>query len=142
MIEYSCPSCGNKLKSISIGWYCENCKSYYDTKFINLKYLITWLSPEKIKQKISKESLHTAICAELTELYKKKNADYGDSFHESFKEYGIEMVRIRLGDKWNRFKTLSTGTDPKVKEESIRDTLIDMANYCIMTVMELDTKEG
>lgn len=72
MIEYSCSDCGNKLKSVSIGWYCENCKSYYDTKFIHLKYLITEFSPEKIKQKMSKESLHKAICAELQNFIKRK----------------------------------------------------------------------
>lgn len=33
MIEYSCPSCGNKLKSISIGWYCDKCDAYVDTRY-------------------------------------------------------------------------------------------------------------
>lgn len=142
MIEYSCPSCGNKLKSISIGLYCENCKNYYNTNCIHLKYLITEFSPKRLKQKMSKEGLHKVICAELNELYKDKNADYGDSFHESFKEDGLTMVRIRLGDKFNRFKTLSKGAEQKVDNESIRDTLLDLANYAIMAIMELDTKEN
>lgn len=51
------------------------------------------------------------------------------------------MVRIRLGDKFNRFKTLSKGSEQKVSDESIRDTLLDLANYAIMTVMELDLEE-
>ena len=54
---------------------------------------------EKIRQ-------HEAICAELTALYKKKNRDYGDAFHTSFLEEGMAMPRIRLGDKFNRFKNL------------------------------------
>ncbi len=53
------------------------------------------------------------------------------------------MTRIRLGDKFSRFKTLSKlsangGDQQKVTDESIRDTLIDLANYAIMTVLELD----
>lgn len=86
---------------------------------------------------------HESICNELIALYAKKNADYGDAFHLSYLEEGIAMSRIRLGDKFNRFKNLSR-VDPispqgrKVKDESIRDTLIDLANYAIMTVMELD----
>ena len=48
------------------------------------------------------------------------------------------MSRIRLSDKFNRFKTLSRGTEAAVKDESIRDTLIDLANYAIMTVLEMD----
>lgn len=141
MIEFNCPCCGNKLESVSIGWYCDKCKGYFDGKFVVLNHMIKEFSPEKIKRKMSKESLHKAICEELTEIYKKKNADYGDSFYKSFKEYGIDMVRIRLGDKFNRFKTLSKGTKQKVNDESIRDTLLDLANYSIMAIMELDTKE-
>ena len=51
------------------------------------------------------------------------------------------MARIRLGDKFNRFKTLSRGGDQKVNDESIRDTLIDLANYAIMTVVEMEVAE-
>ena len=48
------------------------------------------------------------------------------------------MPRIRLGDKYLRFKTLTSGEKQRVSDESIRDTLIDLANYSIMTIMELD----
>ena len=82
---------------------------------------------------------HGEICKEINELYAKKNHDYGDSFHQTFVEEGMAMARIRLGDKLNRFKTLSRGNEQKVNDESIRDTLIDLANYAVMTVMELDS---
>lgn len=81
---------------------------------------------------------HKQICAELTALYKAKNADYGDSFHKSFEKYGLVMAAIRLGDKFNRFEQLSLGAENRVKTESIRDTLLDLANYAIMTVAEID----
>ena len=80
---------------------------------------------------------HKRICAELSALYERKNHDYGDSFHQSYLEEGVAMPRIRLGDKFNRFKTL-TKRPGEVKDESIRDTLLDLANYAIMTVMELE----
>ena len=48
------------------------------------------------------------------------------------------MARIRLGDKFNRFKTLSRQDTRMVEDESIRDTLIDLANYAVMTVAEID----
>lgn len=86
---------------------------------------------------------HADICKELNELYAKKNADYGDSFHLSYLEEGMAMSRIRLSDKLSRFKTLTKqGSDPQVKTESIRDTLIDLANYAIMTVMEIDRERS
>lgn len=81
---------------------------------------------------------HGNICGELTEIYRKKNHDYGDSFHASFEEFGLTMAAIRLDDKLRRFKNLIK-TESLV-EESIRDTLMDLANYAIMTVMEIDRK--
>ena len=86
----------------------------------------------------TKVEKHKALCLEMNDLYARKNADYGDSCHTSFKEEGMTMVRIRLGDKFNRFKTLSRGTEQKVKDESIRDTLMDLANYALMAVLEME----
>lgn len=88
----------------------------------------------------SKVERHEKICEELNALYAKKNHDYGDSFHLSFLEEGMAMPRIRLGDKFNRFKTLSRNNTQQVNDESIRDTLIDLANYAIMTILELESE--
>ena len=87
---------------------------------------------------MDKYEKHKQLCDYMHNLYVKKNKDYGDSFHISFIEEGMAMPRIRLGDKFNRFKTLSRGNEANVKDESIRDTLIDLANYALMTVMEID----
>lgn len=76
---------------------------------------------------------HARICEEINKLYERKNHDYGDSFHQTFTEEGMAMARIRLGDKLSRFKTLSRGGEQKVNDESIRDTLIDLANYALLT---------
>ena len=50
-------------------------------------------------------------------------------------------ARIRLGDKLARFNALTKEGGQQVSDESIRDTLIDLANYAIMTVMELDEQK-
>lgn len=84
---------------------------------------------------------HARICEEINKLYECKNHDYGDSFHQTFVEEGMAMARIRLGDKFSRFKALSRGGEQKVNDESIRDTLIDLANYAIMTVLEMEVAE-
>ena len=90
---------------------------------------------------MSKIEHHAKICNEINNLYAIKNHDYGDSFHQTFVEEGMAMARIRLGDKFNRFKTLSRGGEQKVNNESLRDTLIDLANYAIMTVVEMEVAE-
>ena len=89
---------------------------------------------------MTKIEKHLEICMEINKLYARKNHDYGDSFHQTFVEEGLAMSRIRLGDKFSRFKTLSRGADQKVTDESIRDTLIDLANYAIMTVLEMEVE--
>lgn len=81
---------------------------------------------------------HESICHELNALYARKNADYGDSYHKTYVEEGMAMARIRLSDKLERFKWLTRSNEQHVQDESVRDTLIDLANYAIMTVMELD----
>lgn len=92
----------------------------------------------KVDTSAVKVCRHADICEEINKLYEQKNHDYGDSFHQTFVEEGMAMARIRLGDKFNRFKTLSRGGEQKVNDESIRDTLIDLANYAIMTVLEME----
>lgn len=76
----------------------------------------------------------------MISTYIRKNHDYGNSFEVSMNEEGLAAARIRLGDKWLRFKQLSKGKEALVKDESIRDTLLDMANYAIMTVMWMDNQ--
>ena len=83
---------------------------------------------------------HQQVLVELNRLYARKNHDYGDSFHLTYRKWGLPMAAIRLEDKIQRFETLIRA-EGQVKDESIRDTLIDLANYAIMTVMELDQEE-
>lgn len=84
---------------------------------------------------------HKAICDGIHDLYVRKNHDYGDSFGQSFRDHGILAGVIRIEDKFNRLKTLSAGSEARVKDESIRDTLRDMANYAIMTLLEMEVQE-
>lgn len=89
---------------------------------------------------------HQSICDELNILYTKKNHDYGDSFHDSYTKWGPVVSAIRIGDKYNRFYNLlksevNSSEDEMRVDESLRDTLIDLANYAIMTIMEIDMKK-
>ena len=83
---------------------------------------------------VKKERIHKKICSELHETYKAKNADYGDSFALVRGMYP-NAILIRLNDKLNRLETLMSGGKQHV-DESIDDTLLDLANYCIMELVE------
>ena len=79
---------------------------------------------------------HERICTDLNDIYARKNKDYGDSFGRSFAEYGMTMPCIRLDDKLQRLKNLTRNGSASVNDESIEDTLLDLANYAIMTLIE------
>lgn len=81
------------------------------------------------------------LTEQLIETYKAKNKDYGDSFADSFKEFGITSAVVRMNDKMNRIKSLSKGEDRQVKDESLIDSLMDLANYALMTVIELENEQ-
>lgn len=94
--------------------------------------------PDDLKLHIeSKVARHYEICQKLNQVYKAKNHDYGDSFGDTYKKLGIISAVTRLSDKMNRLMSLAVSHDAQVKDEKIEDTLLDMANYAIMTLIEL-----
>ena len=84
---------------------------------------------------MSKYELHAKICEELTQIYYNKNQDYGDSF-AIVRAKVPDAIRVRLWDKMLRLDNLLSGADALVQSETIEDTLKDMANYCLMELIE------
>lgn len=99
--------------------------------------------PMKVEVGIENEKIlqHFHICDLLSNLYKAKNHDYGDSFHKTYEEFGKIAIAIRLQDKVSRLSALSTKEQQLVTDESIRDTLMDIANYAILGLMEMDAED-
>lgn len=77
------------------------------------------------------------LATSMADTYARKNADYGDSFHTSVTKYGLIAALTRMSDKWNRLENLMLHGNGQVNE-SITDTLIDLAAYALMTVMEIE----
>lgn len=88
-----------------------------------------------------KECIHWTICRDLHDTYKAKNADYGDSFAQVREKYP-NAILIRLNDKLSRLETLMNGAQQHVNDESVDDTLLDLANYCIMELVERRHNDG
>ena len=86
--------------------------------------------PDRIKQM---EQIQT----EALQLFKKKNADYGDAFAT----YGVVGVLVRMGDKISRLSSITKSGITLVDSESLRDTLLDLHNYSAMAMMLIDEKE-
>ena len=103
------------------------------------------MSAKRFADLINKErdALHNpckaykAITDEMFETFKAKNHDYGNSFAKLFKECGMTYAYGHLAEKLERVKSLMKD-EAKVKGEGMKDSLLDLANYAILTIMELD----
>jgi hypothetical protein len=84
----------------------------------------------------NKVEIHKDIVLGLNKLYEDKNKDYGDSFGKLRKKFGNIAILVRLGDKLERAERLMLSGEQRVKDESIEDTLRDLANYAIMELVE------
>ena len=92
---------------------------------------------------MNKIQLHKDICLEINETYRRKNSDYGDSVGELFGKLGDISLLTRISDKYNRLMSLLDPSNPKeVNYESIDDTIMDMANYCIIWLMERELRDN
>ena len=79
------------------------------------------------------------ITTNMLDLYKRKNADYGNSVAKTFDEWGLVSFLVRMEDKMNRVINLTQKRgEAKVSDEKIEDTILDLANYSIMALIEMD----
>ena len=87
--------------------------------------------------------IHGEICDGIKELYKAKNSDYNDSYSKVRSKF-VDVVPkakevtflLRINDKLSRLEQLLLKGNQQVKDESINDTIRDLANYCLMELVE------
>lgn len=82
---------------------------------------------------------HKELCDRIHNTCVAKNHDYGNSASDLYNKFGLISYIVRMNDKMNRINTLIK-REAEVKDEKITDTLLDLANYCLLAVadMELD----
>lgn len=85
---------------------------------------------------ITQEQRIVTVSNEVRDTLIRKNRDYGDSFAKQFAKYGVLSGLIRMDDKMRRLENLVGGAEPNV-DESIEDTLMDLAGYAQLTLVEL-----
>ena len=84
--------------------------------------------------------LFKEITDRMLEIYKAKNTDYGSSVSDTYRDFGLVSFLVRMQDKMNRLKTLNKNK-AKVLDEKIEDTLLDLANYSILALIELKKED-
>lgn len=94
----------------------------------------------ELAKSVNKDRLlerHGEICDFLKELRRIKGNDYGSVFEDTFSDYGLLAPVVRFRDKMGRIESLMTKKQ-MVMDESIKDTILDLANYCILTAAVID----
>ena len=97
---------------------------------------------DKVKEPVENEFMeeYKKIVTETMELCIKKNKDYGSSVQDTFEKFGDISYLVRITDKYNRICSLLNG-EGEIKDESIDDTIRDMANYSFLWLASRNLKE-
>lgn len=103
--------------------------------------ILCYVGVKRLTNKVTKREMFKEITGELYDLYCEKNDRYGDSFSAMYEEFGMISSCIRFSDKVNRLKTL-VKKDLDELDESKIDTIRDLVNYGIMTLIEERLKEN
>ncbi|MCM1226380.1 MAG: nucleotide modification associated domain-containing protein [Clostridium sp.] len=92
----------------------------------------------KLEQKYD---IHKSYCDKLNGIYRAKNTDYDDSFAKGIDNMGYTSAIVRMDDKMNcvRSLLLNNADKPQVNE-SVMDTLLDLANYSLMLLTEYEVR--
>lgn len=82
--------------------------------------------------------IYQYILSNLEDTYKKKNSDYGNSVGDTYEKFGDISFLTRITDKYNRMVNLVCNSNNvrKVKDEALEDTILDLANYCLLWLVE------
>ncbi len=91
---------------------------------------------------LSEENSFKEYTDKLAQTLLEKNSAYGDSFTKSVDKYGLSVIGVRLSDKYNRIEHLITNHELKENDESLEDTLLDMAGYSILALKYLKEHEN
>ena len=85
---------------------------------------------------MSKQEIYEGLLNDLKVMYAKKNSDYGDSVGDTYKKFGDVSFLTRITDKYNRLVSVTAKGNTEVKDETIEDTIADLANYCLLWLTE------
>lgn len=81
------------------------------------------------------------ICSNLADTIRDKNSDYDNAYAEAVAEFGNMYAMSKIFEKYRRIAKLSK-SENKVKNESLRDALLDCMGYCALYIDQLDQQNA
>ena len=126
------------IKSNKINNFAETQESLNQT----IQTAICLAINEKIENGVSDRiEEFIEVVSDMIALYIKKNHDYGDSFAEAYKKFGKIYPLGRIHDKYGRLENLILKQEQYVNDESLTDTLEDLACYSVMFINAMNRNE-
>lgn len=84
-----------------------------------------------------------ALTRQMRETFTKKRKDYGQTTSDTYDRFGPVSLLTRMYDKLGRIENLLCNQQKtEVKDESIDDTLLDLANYALITILEIRKRQS
>ena len=93
-----------------------------------------------MENKVNQKDVRATL-TKMGDMFVVKNTKYGSSFEISVDKYGMIAALTRISDKFNRLENLILTNDRGTDDETMVDTLIDMANYCVMTAVYIKNQK-
>ena len=93
-----------------------------------------------MENKVNQKDIRATL-TKMGDIFAVKNTKYGNSFEISVDKYGMIAALTRISDKFNRIENLILTNDEGTDDETMVDTLIDMANYCVMTAVYMKNQK-
>lgn len=93
-------------------------------------------SPKELNKPMNRIEEFRRLVNDMADLYEKKNQNYGNSFGKLYQDLGPVAGLVPLHNKLDRLTYLITHSDDDNHYESIEDTLMDLANYAVMNLVE------
>lgn len=92
---------------------------------------------------MKKEEIFDYIVDHMSDTYRAKNSDYGDSVGDTYNKFGDISFLVRISDKYNRLVSLTNNEqNQQVQDEKLEDTILDLANYCVLWLIERQLKNN
>lgn len=110
--------------------------------FLRSIFMKPFHKENELKLVSCKEIEFAKLTKQMLETFKKKNADYGNSTTQTFKEFGLTSYAIRLNDKLNRIKSFCKKGELEVSNESVIDTLKDISVYSVLAIIDIENRSN
>lgn len=116
----------------------DNTYVWHKDMVVPIKQIIPINDLESVK--MDRLAIYQYILNNLEETYKAKNNDYGNSFADTYEKFGCVSFLVRITDEYNKLLTLCDPNIPEQRVKKIDDTILDLANYCLLWLVEREYK--